>query len=122
LSFVKRVSSASALTEAQLESLLLYRRVLSGELTLEKASRLRSSKLTGGPVKVGAFYATVKQGKGNLKQAVMTLTAGVWLGYVKLEDLWRLFDLVANSPSPFEQPQSEQLMPVLEALVEKMVT
>ena len=118
MSFIERVSSVSSLTEAQLESLLLYRRVLSGELTLEKASKLRESK----KVSVGAFYRTVHQGKDNMKQAIMTITAGVWLGYVKLEDLRRLFDLVANSPSPFEQAQSEQLMPVLAALVEKMVT
>jgi hypothetical protein len=116
LSFIKRISSDSNLTETQLEALALYKRVISGELTLEKASKMKAK-----PAKVGAYYRTVQQGRGNLKQAVMTLAAGVWLGYIKLEDLRRLFDLVGNSPSPFEQEQSDQLLPILEALVEKMV-
>jgi len=120
MSFIKRVSSRSSLTEAQLESLLLYRSVLSGALTLEKASKMRTSR-HGRPPTVGAYYRTVHQGKDNMKQAIMTVAAGVWLGYIKLEDLRRLFDLLANTPSPFENVQSEQLMPVLEALIAKIV-
>lgn len=122
MSVIKRIVSTSELSQAQMESLLLYRRVLSGELTLETASKLRTKEENPHPVTVGAFYRTVQQGRENLKEAVMTLTAGIWLGYVKVEDLRRLFDLVGNNPSPLEQPQSEQLMPVLESLVEKIVT
>jgi hypothetical protein len=101
---------------------MLYKRVISGELTLEKASELREVKRYPGPVTVGSFYRTVQQGKENLREAMMTLTAGVWLGYVKLDDLRRLFDLVSNNPSPFESAQFEQLMPALEALITKIVT
>lgn len=117
MSFVKRVAEASSLTETQVEALMLYRRVLSGDLTLAEASKVREPK----PTKIGAFYRTVQQGRSNMKQAVMTLTAGIWLGYVKLEDLRRLFDLVANNPSPFEQEASQELLLVLEALVSKIV-
>ena len=119
---LERIVSTSGLSRAQLESLLLYKRVLSGEVTLETASKLRTKGESPHPVTVGAFYRTVQQGRENLKEAVMTLTAGIWLGYVKVEDLRRLFDLVGNSPSPLEQPQIGQLMPVLESLVQKIVT
>jgi hypothetical protein len=116
--------STSGLSQIQVESLLLYKRVLSGELTLETASKLRTRTKgeSSRPVKVGAFYRTVQQGRENLKEAVMTVTVGIWLGYVKVEDLRRLFDLVGNTPLPLEQPQISQLMPVLESLIQKIVT
>jgi hypothetical protein len=72
-------------------------------------------------VSTGAFYRVVKQGKENEKSAVVTVTAGIWLGYLKPEDLRRLFNLLSNSPSPFEKERSEELLQVLEALVEKIV-
>lgn len=116
MSFLKRISDSSALTEAQMESLLLYKRVMSGELSLNEAGKLRTQPVTG-----GSFYRVVQQGKGNLKAAIVTVAAGIWLGYLKPEDLRRLFNLLVSGPSPFEQKQSEELLPVLEALVEKIV-
>jgi hypothetical protein len=116
VSFIKRVADSSALTKAQMESLLLYKRVMAGELTLKQAAKLRSP-----PVSTGAFYRVVKQGRDNVRSAIVTVTAGIWLGYLKPEDLRRLFNLLSNSPSPFEQEQSEELLQVLEALVDKIV-
>lgn len=100
-----------------MESLLIYKRVKTGELSLGEAGKLRTP-----PVKGGSFYRVVQQGKRNLKEAIVTVTAGIWLGYLKPEDLRRLFNLLANSPSPFEKEQSEELLQVLDALVEKIVT
>lgn len=117
MNFVKRVSEVSSLTECQMKSLLLYRRVLSGELSLAQASKLREPKSST----VGAFYRVVQQGKGNVRQAIMTLIAGIWLGYVKPEDLRRLFDLVADNPFPLDQERFDQLLPALEALIGRMV-
>ena len=114
---MRRVAETSSLTETQLECLALYRRVLSRDLTLAEAAKMRQPK----PTKIGAFYHTVQQGRDNMREAVMTLTAGIWLGYVKLEDLRRLFDMVANTPSAFDNERAEQLLPVLEALVAKIV-
>jgi hypothetical protein len=116
MSFVKRLSRSSSLTERQLEALMLYGRVLSGELTLAKASQLRQK-----PSKIGAFYRVVQQAKGNMREAVMTLTAGIWLGYVNPEDLRRLLDVVASSPPPADDERADQVLPVLEALAAKIV-
>lgn len=122
LSFLKRVSDSSSLTEAQMESLLLYRHVMSGDLSLAKAAKLRMKEGAPKPTKVGAYYRTVKQGKDNLKAAIMTVTAGIWLGYLKPEDLRQLFELAAKTPHPFEQEPPEHFWQVLQVLVEKMVT
>jgi hypothetical protein len=52
----------------------------------------------------------------------MTVTAGIWLGYLKPEDLRKLFELAAKTPSPFEQEPPEQFWEVLQVLITKMVT
>ena len=113
----KRVSEASSLTETQLEALLLYRRVKSGELTLKQAAAVREPE----PTTVGAFYHTVSEAKQNMRQAIMALAAGIWLGYVSQADLRRLFDQLANTPSAFDDPRAEAMFPVLEALAQKIV-
>jgi len=118
VSFLKRVAASSSLTEAQIESLLLYRRVMSGDLSLSEAGKLRTPK----PTTVGAYYRVVQQGKDNVKAAIMTVTAGIWLGYLKPDDLKRLFELVAKTPFPFEKEPPEELLAALQALVEKLVT
>lgn len=84
---------------------------------MSKAAKMRKKPTTG-----AAYWRVVQQGKDNLKAAIMTVTAGIWLGYLKPEDLKQLFELVARTPSPLEEEPSERLLPVLQALVAKMVT
>ena len=119
MSFTKRVAESSSLTEVQLDALALYRCVKAGEVTLSQASKMRGEPSR--PSTVGAFYHSVQEGKRNMREAIMALAAGIWLGYVDMADLRRLFDQLANSPGAFDDGRAEQMLPVLEALAEKIV-
>lgn len=83
----------STLTEAQVESLTLYRKIKRGELNMRQAAAARTPR----GVSLGAYQRVVKQGLNNIRSALRTLLIGVALGYVKVEELKRLIDLMANA-------------------------
>ena len=117
MSYVKRLVDQSSLTQAQLESLLLYSRVLSGDLTLNEAAKLR----TNGPVSVGAYQRVVKQGLNNLQQAMITILLGTKMRLLKGEELKKLVELVDKSPNELPEEQEEVFVTLLYALVKKIV-
>ncbi len=101
----------------QLESLLLYRRVLNGEVTLGEAARMRSN----GPVSVGAYQRVVKQGIANLQQSVVAILLGAKLGLLKREELNKLVDMFSKSPDDMPEEQEEAFVTLVFALVRKIV-
>jgi hypothetical protein len=117
MSLAKRISEHSSLTDAQLESLALYQRVKAGEISLKEAAGSRS----GGPVTIGAYYRTVDQAKKNVRSAILTVVTGLWLGYIRLEDVRRLFELVGRGAVELSDEEADQFMGVLNALVDRIV-
>ncbi|MDV3278324.1 MAG: hypothetical protein LYZ69_07645 [Nitrososphaerales archaeon] len=117
MSVARRISKDSSLTETQLESLLLYQRVRSGEISLREAAGSRSR----GPVSVGAYYRVVKQAKENVRSSILTLVTALWLGYVRVEDVRRLFELVGRGEVELSDEEADQFVGVLNALVDRMV-
>lgn len=118
MSLAKRISERSSLTEAQLESLALYQKVRAGEISLKEAANSRS----GRPVTVGAYYRTVDQAKRNVRSSILTVVTGLWLGYIRVEDVRRLFELVGRGAVELSEEEADQFMGVLNALVERIVT
>jgi hypothetical protein len=105
------------LTEKQLESLLSYVRVIAGEIRLRDAAALRSEK----PVTIGSYYRTVQQGKNRVRESVVTVLAAIAIGLVKLEDIWKLFELVGKGDIEVAEDDEERFAAVLQALLDKIV-
>jgi hypothetical protein len=104
------------LTDAQVETLLLYKRVLSGELTLKQAGSLREGKA----ITAGAFHRVAGQGRRNIESSVSTVAVSLLIGYLKIEDLRRLLDMVAQSTALGEEGLN-QVAPLIDALIERIV-
>jgi hypothetical protein len=107
----------STLTEKQLESLKSYRNVAKGELLLREAASLRSGK----PVTAGSYWGTVQQGREKMRESMVTVLIGIWLGLIKLEDVRRLFDLVGRGETELSDDDVGRLSQVLETLVGRIV-
>ncbi|MDG6898316.1 MAG: hypothetical protein JRN24_01115 [Nitrososphaerota archaeon] len=124
MSLAKRISEGSLLSDAQLESLSLYQRVRAGEISLKEAAESRRSSRgdrAGQPVTIGSYYRTVNQAKKNIKASILTLVTALWLGYVRIEDVRRLFELVGRGSVELSEEEADQFVGVLSALVEKIV-
>lgn len=117
MSVVNRISKDSSLTETQLESLVSYQRVKAGEISLKEAAGARSR----GPVSIGAYYRVVKQAKENVRSSILTLVTALWLGYVRVEDVRRLFELVGRGSVELSDEETDQFVGVLNALVDRML-
>jgi hypothetical protein len=117
MSAVREVAKGSTLTEAQVDSLLLHRMVKAGQITLREAAELRKPF----PVRIGALYRVVQQARENIRGSLLTLVVAIWLGYVKIEDVRRLFELVARGAETLPEDQAVEMVGVIEALVRKVV-
>ncbi len=117
VSVANRLAERSTLTRVQLETLALHRRVLSGEISLKQAADQRKR----GPVSVGAYYRVVGQAQKNVRASILTVLTALWLGYVKFEDVSRLLQLVGKGPIELGEEETDQLMAVLDAVLDKLV-
>jgi hypothetical protein len=117
VNYSKRFVEESSLTLPQFESLLLYRRVLNGEIGSGEAAKMRAT----GPVSVGSYQRVVKQGLVNLQQAVVTVLLGAKMGLLKREELKKLVDMVSISPENMPEEQEEAFVTLVHALVKKIV-
>jgi|SRR5271157_2286501 len=107
----------STLTKKQIESLESYRRVAKGELLLREAASLRSGKA----VTVGSYWRTVQQGREKMRESMVTVLIGLWLGLIKLEDVRRLFDFVGRGATELSDDDVGRLSQVLETLISRIV-
>src|SRR5256712_10458652 len=91
--YAKKLGRLSALTEAQIESLQLHRRVLRGEINSRKAASLR----TPDPVKLGTYHRVLDQALRNLQSAIWTVIVGLNLGLVRGDGVKRLIEVLPSN-------------------------
>ncbi len=116
MSYAKKLGRFASLTEAQLESLSLYRRVLNGEITSKEAARLRTPK----PVSLGTYHRVLNQAVRNLQASVWTVLAAVNLGLLREQELKRLIDLLPKT-SGLQEGSEIELLAVIQAIVSHIV-
>ena len=104
------------MTETQIESLQLYRRVLRGEISSKEAANLR----TPHPVKLGTYHRVLHQALRNLQSAIWTVIVGLNLGLVRADELKRLVEVLPENLEPDEARQ-EELLDVIRAIVRRVV-
>lgn len=107
----------STLTRRQLEALQSYVRVALGEMKYREAAASGTSK----PVTIGSYFRTVQQARENVRESIVTLLIGLWLGVVKAEDVRRLLDVAGGGIRALSEEESARLVGVLRELVERIV-
>lgn len=117
MNYIQALAKMSSITDAQLDVLLLHRRVLSGKIKKKQAASARAS----GPVTLGAFNRVLQQGKENLRRAVLSIIVGVREGLIKPDELRKLIDLVARAPLEMPDEQQEAFVTLVLALTDKIV-
>ncbi len=117
MSLPESLVNRSSLTARQLEALRSYVRVALGE------TRYREAAATGTPkaVTVGSYFRTVQQARENVRQSLVTVLIGLWLGIVKAEDVRRLLELAVAGDKELPDDERERFTGVLRALIQKIV-
>jgi hypothetical protein len=125
LTVSERLLGESALTRRQFESLLAYLKIATGEIKLKEAASMSSRGRSKGdpnlPLTIGSYYRTVAQGRKNIREALVTVLIGLWLGLIKTEDVRRLFDLIGVGSKELTEEEVERFLPVLHALLDRIV-
>jgi len=125
MSFLERIVDQSSITRRQLESLVSYLRVSTGEIKLKDAASLASQRRTRGkrekPLTIGSYYRTVRQGRQNVRESLVTIVIGLWLGIIRVEDVRRLFELVGGGVRNLSDEEVERLTELLNALLRRMI-
>ncbi len=116
MGYSKKLGRFASLTEAQVESLSLYRRVLNGEITSKEAALLRTPK----PVSLGTYHRVLNQAVRNLQASVWTVLVAVNLGLLREQELKRLIDLLPKTIDSEEGNETE-LLAVIQAIVSHIV-
>ncbi len=116
MSCAKKLGRFASLTDTQLESLSLYRRVLNGEITSKEAALLRTPK----SVSLGTYHRVLNQAIRNLQASVWTVLVGVNLGLLRSQELKRLVDLLPKTADLGEESETE-LLAVIQAIVSHLV-
>lgn len=125
MSFLERIVDQSSITRRQLESLVSYLRVSTGEIKLKDAASLASQRRTRGkrekPLTIGSYYRTVRQGRQNVRESLVTIVIALWLGIIRVEDVRRLFELVGGGVRNLSDEEVERLTELLNALLRRMI-
>jgi len=125
MSFLERLVDQSSITHRQLESLTSYMRVSTGEIKLKDAASLASQGRTRGrmerPLTIGSYYRTVRQGRKNVRESLVTVVIALWLGLARVEDVRRLFELVGGGTHELSDEEAERFTQLLDALLRRIV-
>jgi len=125
MSFLERIVDQSSISRRQLESLVSYLRVSTGEIKLKDAASLASQRRTRGkrekPLTIGSYYRTVRQGRQNVRESLVTIVIALWLGIIRVEDVRRLFELVGGGVRNLSDEEVERLTELLNALLRRMI-
>lgn len=124
VSFVQRLGQRSSLTARQLEALVNYTRVSSGEIRLKEAASLMSKGRTRGtpsPLTVGSYYRTLAQARTNVEEALATVVIALWLGAARTEDVRRLLEVVSSGNRDLSEEEADRVLQVLDALIRRIV-
>ncbi|MDG6980935.1 MAG: hypothetical protein JRN51_07450 [Nitrososphaerota archaeon] len=117
MSLPERLVDQSTLTRRQLEVLRSYVRVALGEVRYREAAAGGTSK----PVTIGSYFRTVQQARENVRESIVTLLIGLWLGVVKAEDVRRLLEVAGGSIRDLPEDDSARVVGVLQVLIGKIV-
>ena len=117
MSLRERMRARSLMTSRQLELLRQHLDVMSGAIKLREAA----TNAEGGSISIGAYCRVVTQGREKLKRSVVTIVLGIWLGYLKIEDLRRLFELVASGNKDLDEENQRRLVVILGDVVDRIV-
>jgi hypothetical protein len=117
MSLPEKLVEKSTLTQRQLEALRSYLRVALGEMKYREAAANGMSK----SVTIGSYFRTVQQARENVRRSIVTLLIGIWLGFVKSEDVRRLLDVAGGEIRELSDEENARLMEVLRALIDRMV-
>lgn len=125
MGLAEQLVKESSLTVRQLESLISYRRVASGEIKFREAASVVSQGRTRGDAQkvltVGSYYRTLSQARMNIKQSLVTILIGMQSGVVRPEELRRLFELVSMGGRELSEDEVDRFMRVLQALLNRIV-
>jgi len=125
MNFLGKLVSQSSITNRQLEALVSYMRVVSGELKLKEAASLVSKGRTKGeleaPLTIGSYYRTVRQARSNVRESLVTVVVALWLGLIRTEDVRRLFDLVGGGARELTDEEGERFLELLDALLGRII-
>jgi hypothetical protein len=126
MSFLQRLGERSSLTPRQLESLVSYFRVASGEIKLKEAASIISQGRKKGdvakPLTIGSYYRTVTQARTNIEESLVTVLVAIWIGLIRVDDVRRLFESVAGGARELSEEESDRFMQLLDALLKRMIT
>ncbi len=111
------LAKQSNLTEKQLESLMSYVRVVTGEMLYREAAALRSGKA----VTIGSYYRTVQQGRNQIRESIVTVLVAIAMGLVKIEDVRKLFELASRGNTEVSEENRKQFTGILQTLLDKIV-
>ncbi len=125
MSLPELLARESSLTSRQIESLVSYKRVSSGEIKFREAASIASSGRTRGnrekELTIGSYYRTLTQARTNVKRSLVTILIGMQLGVVRVEELRRLFELVGTGARELSDDEQERFVQVLRALLDRIV-
>ncbi|HEY6282914.1 MAG TPA: hypothetical protein VIW22_03225 [Nitrososphaerales archaeon] len=124
MSLFERLVRESSLTSRQLESLVSYMRIASGEIRFRDAASIASSGRTKGaekPLTIGSYYRTLTQARTNIRESLVTVLIGMQLGAVKVEEVRKLFELVGAGARELSEYDQDRFVQVLGALLDRIV-
>jgi hypothetical protein len=124
MSLPERLVKESSLTSRQLESLVSYMRVASGEIRFRDAASIASSGRTDGkekPLTIGSYYRTLTQARTNIRESLVTVLIGMQLGVVKVEEVRKLFELVGVGARELSEYDQDRFIQVLGALLDRII-
>jgi hypothetical protein len=124
MSLPERLVKESSLTSRQLESLIGYMRVASGEIRFRDAASIASSGRTKGeekPLTIGSYYRTLTQARTNIRESLVTVLIGMQLGVVKVEEVRKLFELVGAGARELSEYDQDRFVQVLGVLLDRII-
>ena len=114
----RSLAERSGLTSAQVDVMLLEKRVRNGELNAKTAAAQRESR----PVTMGAYHRVLAQARSNVAEAIYTLLLCERVDVVRGGDLIRLLDMIGKSTQDKAGGESEDLVSLIDSLVTRLVT
>ena len=73
------------------------------------------------PLTIGSYYRTVRQGRKNVRESLVTVVIALWLGLARVEDVRRLFELVGGGTHELSDEEAERFTQLLDALLRRIV-
>ncbi len=113
----KVMADLSCLTEVQLDTIKLQKRIGRHEITLQEALVTRK-KLQ---IRKGTHYRILGQAKKNIEKSLLTVAIAIQLGVLKADDVGKLMETVSRIPVDVDQTKLQEIMLVTSALVKRIV-